>query len=67
MERPPHGSPERSPDRKVAESRGGWTWCQKLPACGGMRRDRRQMRATEGPDIRDIAFATGKGRRPVWS
>lgn len=33
----------------------------------GMRRNRRQMRATERPDIRDTTFATGKGRRHVWS
>lgn len=66
MERSPHDSPERNPDRKVVEPRGGWTWWQRLPDCGGHEKGQEtNERATERPDTRDTAFATGKGRRHV--
>lgn len=44
----------------MVEPRGGWTWSLGLPACGGHEKGQeRNERATERPDIRDTALATG--------
>lgn len=45
---------ETKSGKKAVEPRGGWTWWQGLPACGGYGKRGRQMRGLQ----RDLSLET---------